>query len=112
MTELRTKSAEVSITDILAERGKTHGSYADVACSAQKIKEAFRGSRNWQSLNPAHKEALEMMAMKIARVLNGNPHEPDHWNDLSGYATLGAQSVEPKSPEWLAGWRQDQVAAE
>lgn len=25
------------------------------------------------------------------RILNGNPHETDHWSDIIGYATLGGR---------------------
>ena len=32
-----------------------------------------------------------MMAGKLVRILNGNSHETDHWQDIIGYATLGGR---------------------
>jgi hypothetical protein len=37
---------------------------------------------------------LEMIAHKIARVLNGNPDHHDHWHDISGYAQCAAERLE------------------
>jgi ferredoxin-fold anticodon binding domain-containing protein len=34
-------------------------------------------------------EALFMIAVKIARILQGNHLEPDHYKDIAGYAILG-----------------------
>ena len=34
------------------------------------------------------RESLEMLAHKVARILNGNPDYVDSWHDVSGYATL------------------------
>lgn len=31
---------------------------------------------------------LEMIAHKIARILNGDPNYADNWHDIAGYATL------------------------
>ena len=76
------------MTDILAERQKTHGDFYDVAMVAQELKDVLRRGKNWKMLDDAQREALEMVATKIARILSGNPHEPDHWKDIAGYATL------------------------
>lgn len=35
--------------------------------------------------------ALTMIAGKLVRILNGNSHETDHWQDIIGYATLGGR---------------------
>jgi hypothetical protein len=37
------------------------------------------------------REALDMILHKIARIVNGNPNETDHWHDIAGYATLVEQ---------------------
>lgn len=31
---------------------------------------------------------FEMIAHKIARILNGDPNYADNWHDIAGYATL------------------------
>ena len=76
------------MTDILAERQKTHGDFYDVAMMAQELKDAMRRGKTWGSLDDTEREALQMIASKIGRILAGNPHEADHWRDIAGYATL------------------------
>jgi hypothetical protein len=39
-------------------------------------------------------EALEMICTKIARILSGNPNDPDHWKDIAGYAELGGEACD------------------
>ena len=78
--------------DILAERANTHGSFHQVAEIAQLIKNVVRDET--QALSCQQQEALDMIASKIARICNGNPDEPDHWRDISGYATLVADQLE------------------
>ena len=34
------------------------------------------------------RESLEMVAHKVARILNGNPTNVDSWHDIAGYAAL------------------------
>jgi hypothetical protein len=47
-------------------------------------------------LSAMQREALDMIAHKIARILNGNPDVHDHWHDIVGYASLVAENLEPK----------------
>lgn len=51
-------------------------------------------SKNWQSLAPDQKEALEMIAHKIGRILNGDPNYHDSWHDIVGYTKLVADRLE------------------
>lgn len=76
------------MSDLLDEREKTHGAFYNVASMAQELKDAMRRGRNWKVLDDTERETLEMIASKIGRILAGNPHEPDHWRDIAGYATL------------------------
>jgi len=78
---------------LLSERGKTHGDYSMVAKVSHEIKEAM----HWgpRELSDGQSEALDMIAMKIARIVCGNPNEPDHWDDIAGYARLGKGSSTP-----------------
>ena len=75
---------------ILTEREKTHGDFSDVAAMGQQLKMAMSMSKNWLALNHAQREALEYVAMKIARFLSGDRNYRDHWEDIAGYAILGA----------------------
>lgn len=83
--------------ELLAERGKTHGDYADHANITQNLKDAMRDEPGWNRLDPMQRETLEMIAHKIGRILAGNPNFADHWDDLCGYARLISQRL-PKTP--------------
>ena len=76
------------IDDVLKEREKTHGAFKNHAYASQLLKSVMRETPNWIKLNDEDKEALEMIAHKIARILCGDPNHADHWVDISGYATL------------------------
>ena len=76
------------MTSIIDEREKTHGPFLVVAGKAQQIKDAMRGGANWDMMDDIQREALEMIASKIGRILAGNHDETDHWRDIAGYAAL------------------------
>jgi hypothetical protein len=48
----------------------------------------MRDSPNWGDLTDDKREALEMIAHKIGRILNGDPEYKDSWHDIIGYARL------------------------
>lgn len=77
--------------ELLADRNKTHGDYRAQAFRCQEIKKVFAEGSNWGKLTTTQIDALEMIAVKISRILEGNPHERDHWEDTAGYATLAAK---------------------
>lgn len=83
--------------ELLQERGKTHGDFTQNAIYGQHLRTIFRSSPQWLNLPPVQREALDMMATKISRILSGNGDHPDHWDDLIGYATL-ARNACPASP--------------
>lgn len=78
----------MEIKEILAERQTTYGDYADVAHRSQAIKSALRGSKNWSKLVSCQRETLEMVANKLARILEGDPMHRDGWIDAAGYLQL------------------------
>jgi hypothetical protein len=44
------------------------------------------------------REALEMLAHKTGRILNGDPAYADSWHDIAGYVRLVEQRLEaPKT---------------
>ena len=85
--------ADMSIENTLAERQKTHGEFLTHATISQQLKWVMQSYENWFNLQKDQKEALEMIAHKIARILNGNPDTHDHWHDIAGYATLVANRL-------------------
>jgi hypothetical protein len=76
------------IQDTLNERGERYGEFPDHALLSQRLKVVMRTTIGWTNLTPDQGEALEMIAHKIARILNGDPNYVDSWLDVSGYATL------------------------
>lgn len=82
------KEPTMDIQSTLTERGKTHGDFTQNSSVIQALKFDMQASANYNSLRPHMREALEMIAHKIGRILCGNPNEPDHWKDIAGYATL------------------------
>jgi hypothetical protein len=77
-----------NIEQTLAERGTRYGEFKDHARITQNIKRAMADSPNWDALSDDKKEALEMIAHKIGRILNGDPEYADSWHDIIGYSKL------------------------
>lgn len=82
-----------NVEEILAERQKTHGDFKTHADFAQDLKRVIHRTGSWPKMTPAMQEGLEMIAHKIARIMNGNPYYKDHWDDIAGYATLVAKEL-------------------
>lgn len=89
----------VAMTDIdktLAERGKRYGEFKSNAKISQNIKQAMFmecQSDKIASMDDDMLEALDMIAHKIARILNGDPDYIDNWVDIAGYAKLVADRL-------------------
>jgi len=81
------------ISETLAERGNRYGSFTGHAAVTQRLKTTMAGSDKWHLLAPDQKEALEMIAHKIGRILNGDPNYHDSWHDIVGYAKLVADRL-------------------
>jgi hypothetical protein len=80
---------EKNVNKILAERGNRYGAFSTHAIITQNIKYQMEITPNWETrLTKDKKEALEMIAHKIGRILNGDPEYKDSWVDIAGYATL------------------------
>lgn len=79
--------------DILHERQATHGNFSTCADISQHIKRIIHDHS--QNLSTAQREALEMIAAKMARILNGGQDHTDSWQDIAGYVQLGGGLFEP-----------------
>jgi len=77
-----------TIDSTLAERGSRYGEFDEHARITQGIKDRMRDSKNWLLLEDDMKEALEMVAHKAGRILNGDPDYIDSWTDIIGYTRL------------------------
>ncbi|BCD59597.1 MULTISPECIES: DUF6378 domain-containing protein [unclassified Nitratiruptor] len=83
------------IEQILQERQKTHGDFKEQAEISQILKDQIALTEGYKRmLNSTQREALQMIAHKIARILAGDPNEVDHWRDIAGYATLVVKELE------------------
>lgn len=83
-----------STTEILDERQSTYGDFETCAKRAQEMKHYLR--KESDNLTHRQREALEMIAVKIARILNGGQYHQDNWQDISGYALLGGEIYTPQ----------------
>ena len=84
----------MSTEALLNHRQVTHGSFADNARNGQTLREFYRTSPHWESMPAIHREALDMMACKLSRILSGQSTFDDHWKDIAGYATLALEACE------------------
>jgi len=84
---------------LLSRRNKTHGDFGKNAETSQRIKRAMHQAPNWDKLTSAQVECLEMISLKISRILSGDTCFRDHWADIAGYAILGAEN----SPDSMPG---------
>jgi|SaaInlStandDraft_6_1057023.scaffolds.fasta_scaffold05596_8 hypothetical protein len=80
------------IKSVLAERGSRYGEFKDNARVSQNIKVAMQDGR-WSELPADKAEALEMIAHKMARIINGDPEYIENFRDIAGYATLVMNSM-------------------
>ncbi len=77
-----------TIGEMLIARGSKYGAFPDHAQITQDLKCVMQETPKWRSLSNDKKEALEMIAHKIGRILNGDPEYRDSWVDICGYSQL------------------------
>lgn len=87
-----------SIDKTLAERGSRYGDFTQHAEIAQDIQDAMRKNPRWGCLRPTQKQALTVIADKIARIISGYPDYADNWHDIQGYAKLVEDRLPPTQP--------------
>lgn len=88
MTRAEEFKAELTAIQLTQERQLTHGDFDQNAAVSQDIKIILRNCDTWDSLTPAQREALDMIALKISRIMSGKANHKDHWDDIQGYAEL------------------------
>lgn len=85
----------MDINEILKERGKRYGVFADHAMITQGLKNIINQySRRHSAYAADQQEALDMIAHKIGRIICGDPNYSDSWRDIAGYATLVADRLD------------------
>ena len=83
----------MTINETLAERGTRYGRFTGHAAVTQALKSVIFNARPNLELAADQREALEMIAHKIGRIVNGDPNYADSWVDIAGYATLVANRL-------------------
>ena len=81
-------SIDAAVDDVLVQRRGTHGDFSTNAAVTQGIMRLLATGPSWNLLSDVHVEGLHMIAHKMTRVVCGDPTEPDHFADISGYARL------------------------
>ena len=75
------------VKDILEQRGESYGDFRKVAKSAMEIISTFSQGEMWHYLDNSAKTSLLMVAMKLARIINGGLQK-DSLLDIQGYIEL------------------------
>jgi hypothetical protein len=89
----------MTIEATLAERGARYGNFAEHAVISQDLQNVMRGTEGWGRLLADQKQALTVIADKVARMLNGDPRYIDNWHDIIGYAKLvETRMIESQTP--------------
>ncbi len=88
------------MTDVaatLVERGNRYGPFDGHAKITWSLKRAMFNTPRYSHMADDQKEALDMIAHKIGRILNGDPDYADSWIDIAGYAKLVADRLEAQA---------------
>lgn len=95
MSNSNTSATTDELNKILKERGENYGDFIEMAKISGGIKRVLfeKKSISRYGLDPDEREALEIIAHKMSRIVNGNPHFEDSWRDIAGYATLVANRI-------------------
>lgn len=83
--------------DITKERQHTHGDWDEGAAIAVDVMDKLRDGEAWDEMTPGMQEAIHMIVHKMQRIVSGNPHVKDHWDDIGGYAELVSRRLAPPS---------------
>jgi len=83
----------MDIDTTLQERGERYGKFVEHARITQELKRTMFANMNYKLLDD-QAEALEMIAHKLGRIVNGDPNYVDSWVDIAGYATLVAKRLQ------------------
>lgn len=87
---------EPGIRQTLSERGSRYGDFDHMADVAQKIKGILNAGASYPLIGPAQREALDVIATKLARIVCGDFEFADSWHDIQGYAKLGEMRCPPR----------------
>ena len=76
------------VTETLGLRENRYGEFRNVSATSQWLKDIMRGGASWNGMEHFMQESLDLIAYKLARIVNGDPFYDDSWHDIGGYAKL------------------------
>lgn len=85
-----------ALGQMLVERAARHGDFTDHSRIAQALKRAVQREGRYDSLTDMHREAIDMILHKVARIVAGDPNFHDHWDDIAGYARITSERLPGK----------------
>ncbi len=80
-------------TELLATRGKTHGDYSEQARATMEVMRTLQKCSRWKDMTDEHVIGIQNIVFKLTRAACGDPMEPDHFDDVGGYAKLISQYI-------------------
>lgn len=94
--EVLREMAQESMDALLQKREDQYGSFMFNANIAIRLKGVIHNAIAQKDLHlaPDQMLALDMIAVKISRILSGNPSHKDSWVDIAGYAKLVSDRLE------------------
>ena len=81
---------------LLGERERTHGPFSENARISQDFKQYVYTKAN-PPRRAEHRESMDQICLKIARILSGDADFKEHWEDIAGYAILAANACPNQS---------------
>lgn len=88
------------VSEITAKRGAVYGPFLHNAIVAQKLKAALRAipdpdneGLRWENLPADVREALDLIVLKMSRIVTGDGEYLDNWDDIGGYAKIVADRI-------------------
>jgi hypothetical protein len=83
--------------EVLNEREKTHGDFEVTARLSNRLKGVWKEEAIALTkagvLTDVQVESLDMICMKIARIISGDHNCKDSWDDIAGYANLVSERL-------------------
>lgn len=96
----------MTIKTILKDRQKQHGNYkdrADLTIDLQNTIDTYRHYHRIDDHLPSYQlDALRMICVKMARIVNGDNNYADHWADIAGYSQLVIDVIQSQSESSLS----------
>lgn len=82
------EKTDAIVDGVLQDRRKTHGNYVLGTAFTQAVMSRVSETTQWDRMTPYQRETTHMIVHKMQRILEGDPNNAEHWDDIAGYAKL------------------------